>query len=597
MASALRFLWLALSGLLLFYFLTKDGDDGAQQLGIKDPERVEAPTRAATKTCDIWTPTVHAVLTTRGATLQSYELLPGKYRREGKSRQLTTTPAPTGDLEYRQQLFVTWNNVSVGAPSDTSWNVAYTSVDYELLKSDGHTCEFLYRDDSVELRKVISATSSPYELKLDATIKNLSASAKTHAVTVDTVDWWKHVDVESKMFRISPNVTHVECFSDAGKTVRKTPDEFEPEDLAKQEEGYTPTWGWFNEAGKTRYAAVANAYFANSIAPVSGPTATCQLLIENRGSSRDSNAGAYYRARLQYPLQTLEPQASETYSVLAYIGPKERRILDVAGGGGIEFNNLIDLGFFSFIAKILVDFLLTVHGVIPNWGIAIIVLTLTARVLLFPLSVPGIKNMIAMRALKPEIDELNKKYKDDAQAKGLAQMELYKKRGVNPLKGCLPQLASMPVWFALYTTLQTAVELYNIPFLWFPDLTEPDPLFLLPLAIGGTYFLQQKLMPMQADPAQQKMMLYFMPLMFTGFMFFLPAGLGVYMFTNSILAIAQQQIVELHVARTTGIRSGGKKGKITVTETDDTATKSTGKGGKKRKSGSEDRALLDKGKA
>ena len=155
--------------------------------------------------------------------------------------------------------------------------------------------------------------------------------------------------------------------------------------------------------------------------------------------------------------------------------------------------------------------------------------------------------MIQMRELKPEMDKLNERYKDDAQAKGLAQMELWKKHGVNPMKGCLPQLASMPVWFALYTTLQTAVELYNIPFLWFPDLSEPDPLYLLPFIIGATYFVQQKMMPMQGgDPAQQKMMLYFMPAMFTVFMLFLPAGLGVYMFTNSILGIAQQQLVERH---------------------------------------------------
>jgi YidC/Oxa1 family membrane protein insertase len=175
----------------------------------------------------------------------------------------------------------------------------------------------------------------------------------------------------------------------------------------------------------------------------------------------------------------------------------------------------------------------------------------TARVLLFPLQWPGIRNMVRMRELKPEMDALTEKFKNDAQAKGLAQMELWRKHKVNPLKGCLPQLASMPVWLALYTTLQTAVELYNIPFLWFPDLSAPDPWFVLPVIIGGTYFLQQKLMPMQGgDPAQQKMMMYFMPGMFTVFMLFLPSGLGVYMFTNSVLAILQQQIVERQVRKT-----------------------------------------------
>jgi YidC/Oxa1 family membrane protein insertase len=159
--------------------------------------------------------------------------------------------------------------------------------------------------------------------------------------------------------------------------------------------------------------------------------------------------------------------------------------------------------------------------------------------------------MVKMRELKPELDAITAKFKDDAQARGLAQMELWRKHKVNPLKGCLPQLASMPVWFALYTTLQTAVELYNIPFLWFPDLSMPDPFFVLPFVIGVTSFVQQRMMPMQGgDPAQQKMMLYMMPAMFTVFMLFLPSGLGVYMFTNGVLGIIQQQTVEWHVRRT-----------------------------------------------
>jgi YidC/Oxa1 family membrane protein insertase len=166
-----------------------------------------------------------------------------------------------------------------------------------------------------------------------------------------------------------------------------------------------------------------------------------------------------------------------------------------------------------------------------------------------------------MREIKPEMDAMNAKFKDDPQARGLAQMELWRKHKVNPFKGCLPQLASMPVWFALYTTLQTAVELYNIPFLWFPDLSQSDPLFILPFIIGGTYFVQQRMMPMQGgDPAQQKMMMYMMPVMFTVFMLFLPAGLGVYMFTNSVLAITQQALVEKYAKKTLGAKGAGEIG-------------------------------------
>jgi YidC/Oxa1 family membrane protein insertase len=304
-----------------------------------------------------------------------------------------------------------------------------------------------------------------------------------------------------------------------------------------------------------------------------------------------------YRARLAYAPVELEPAASANYRVLSYVGPKERDVLAAAGGGRHNLDEIIDLGFFSIIAKILVAFLLKVYSVIPNWGIAIVLLTITARLLLFPLSVPSIRNMMRMRELKPELDALTEKYKDDAQAKGLAQMELWRKHKVNPFKGCLPQLASMPVWFALYTTLQTAVELYNIPFLWFPDLSEPDPFFVLPLVIGATYFVQQRMMPPQGDPMQQKMMMYVMPGMFTVFMLFLPAGLGVYMFTNSVLGILQQQAVEWHARRTS---SGGGGGDIKVKFKEEQEPRPGAKPGKSRKGDAKlanDSALLGKGKA
>ncbi len=328
-------------------------------------------------------------------------------------------------------------------------------------------------------------------------------------------------------------------------------------------------------------------------------TPVCQLLIEEHKVGDAENDGSIYRTRLAYPGVDLPPAQSASYSVLSYIGPKERSVLAAAGGGNHRFSELIDLGFFSIIAKVLVAFLLKVHSIIPNWGVAIIILTVTARTLLFPLTVPGIKGMIKMRELKPEIDALNEKFKDDAQAKGLAQMELWRKHNVNPVKGCLPQMASMPVWFALYTTLQTAVELYHIPFLWLPDLTSADPLYILPFIIGTTSFMQQRLMPQQGDPAQQKMMQYLMPAMFTVFMLFLPAGLGVYMFTNGVLGILQQQAVEWHVRRSmkSGGGSGSGSGDIKVKVIGESARKGKGNSGSSSAKLAGEGPLLGKGKA
>ncbi|HEU4583729.1 MAG TPA: YidC/Oxa1 family insertase periplasmic-domain containing protein [Polyangiaceae bacterium] len=571
---------IAVGGFFLYRYLTGGSHSAAQAQPIAAESRLVPASRAPYQYCDIQTEYFHARLNTRGAALRSFELRKPKYQKHGVPIDLSTTPhpgVPLGDPraedpsapglhEFRQQLFSEWRTPTVAVPPDVAWNMDYDSVDYHLDSADATSCTFSYQDAKVQIVKTVRATERPYELEVSHEIKNLDSAPRAHAFSIDTVTWLRTSEVTGGMFsRASPFITHAECVPEQGKILRLATSDFDPGKFTDTEtyEVLRPS-GWYQERLPAKIAALSNAYFTQAIAAVSGKGAPmCQLLVENHfkgGHANDPESGSFYRARLAYPLANLAPGESARYVSLAYVGPKERSILAETGGDPQQhFLELIDLGFFSVIAKVLVTFLLKVHSVVPNWGIAIIVLTMTARILLFPLSVPSIRNMIRMRELKPEMDAMNEKFKDDPQGRGLAQMELWRKHKVNPLKGCLPQLASMPVWFALYTTLQTAVELYNTPFLWFPDLSAPDPWFILPVIIGGTYFLQQKLMPMQGgDPAQQKMMMYFMPAMFTVFMLFLPSGLGVYMFTNSVLAIAQQQLVERQVRRSTANAKAGQ---------------------------------------
>jgi YidC/Oxa1 family membrane protein insertase len=172
------------------------------------------------------------------------------------------------------------------------------------------------------------------------------------------------------------------------------------------------------------------------------------------------------------------------------------------------------------------------------------------------------------------MDAINKKYKDDMTQRGVATQELFRRHGMSQFSfatGCLPMLLQLPVWWALYTALQTAVELYHTPFLWFTDLSAPDQLFRIgatafgpiPFVLGATSFLQQKMMPAQgSDPQQQKMMLYMMPGIFTVMMLFLPSGLGVYMLTSSLVSIGQQFVVERYLKGRA--ESGGTGGGIIV---------------------------------
>ena len=575
--SAFRWVFIAIAIFLAMKFVMPKltGSEGSSELQPLTQESRRLPlSRAPERTCNIVTDRFSAVLSTRGASLKHFELTTAKYKRQGKPIDLATTP----DMELRQQLRMSLRNEAVLAPDDSNWQLDFDSVDYQIESSDGKSCTFRYSDHKVDLTKRIAETARPYELEAELTVKNLDSAKRIHALVVDTVAWRTQKEVTGGMFRVSPFLSHVECVGTDGKATRLRPEDFDPDDFKKPPFARAPLnpGDFYQDHGNVDVAAVSNAYFSHALVPERAPQGlrpVCQMQIEDywdtthfKKRTDDPQLASAYRARLAYPAKDLQPGETANYSVLSYIGPKERKVLSEAGGGRTRLSELIDLGFFAVIAKVLVGFLLTVHGVIPNWGIAIIILTLTARTLLFPLAIPSIRSMIKMRELKPELDAITSKFKDDAQARGLAQMELWRKHKVNPLKGCLPQLASMPVWFALYTTLQTAVELYNIPFLWFPDLSMPDPYFVLPFIIGTTSFIQQRMMPMQGgDPAQQKMMLYMMPAMFTVFMLFLPSGLGVYMFTNGVLGIIQQQSVEWHVRRTslantTGPTASGKPG-------------------------------------
>lgn len=606
--------WL-LIGLVVFLAVTQlpklfGKSKGGETQPLKFESTVVPKKLGPVKSCDLWGPRFHAQLSSDGADLKHFYLLTAKYQDKGKPIDLSTTPGQ----QFRRQLRFHWKNPAVKAKD---WQTDYDLVVYKLTHADGKSCTFTYRDKKVELVRTISITGRAYELEVEASIKNLADKKLRHALTVHTVAWHKEKEVKGHMFRVSPFVTRVECIYKNGDATRLGQEDFEPKDFKKDKEFHPNKLNqgdWYEKTdGDVDFAAVSNAYFSTAIVPYDKHTPTCQLQIEERWDSArykdvsdDPNGGAMYRARLAYAPRVLAPGQSAHYDVLTYMGPKERDVLAAAGGGNHELNELINLGFFSAIAKIMVAFLLAVHGVLPNWGVAIIVLTITARTLLFPLSWPSIKSMVKMRELKPELDALNAKHKDDAQAKGLAQMELWRKHNVNPIKGCLPQLASMPVWFALYTTLETAVELYHIPFLWFPDLSAPDPYYVLPFVIGAVSFVQQSIMPMQGDATQAKMMKYFMPAMFAVFMLFLPSGLGVYMFTNSLLGIVQQQIVERHVRKQTAAAAaaGGGSGDIEVKVKEETSGKA-GKGKKKGQAGdsdpdaklSESRSLLGKGKA
>ncbi len=449
-----------------------------------------------------------AVLSTRGAALVNFHLEGGKY----EGMDLSTTP----DHERWRSLRTAFRG------PDGKDQVKYDRVLWKLEpEPEGarKSCTFSYEDEDVRLEKKVAAGDRPFELAVTTKVTNKAKDPKKHQLSLATFAFRKNAEMKGSLGRQSPWVTELSC-AGGSDVVRKNKDDFKS--------------GWFAVPSVDRYAAINNQYFTQSLMPFTTPGGVtdmprCELLAEEwlaPGQAHDADdAAVIFHAKLVYPAKELKPGESTTYTDIAFFGPKERDVLAAAGGGN-RLKDVINLGFFRPVAQVLVGFLVLLHDKVTfgNWGIAIIVMTICVRTLLFPLTWKSIKTTIAMRKLKPEVDSLNEKFKDDAQAKNLAMMELWKKHGVNPFGGCLPQLVQMPVWFAMYTTLQTAAEMYHTRFLWFKDLSAPDPYYVMPLLLGGFMIIQQRIVPQQGlDPMQQKMMSWMMPIVFTVMMLFLPA--------------------------------------------------------------------------
>ncbi|MCI0469366.1 MAG: membrane protein insertase YidC, partial [Nitrospirae bacterium] len=222
---------------------------------------------------------------------------------------------------------------------------------------------------------------------------------------------------------------------------------------------------------------------------------------------------------------------------IIYAGPKE---FDRLKGLGVGLEHVIDFGFFSILAMPLFWLLKIFYNALPNYGAAIILLTIITRIPFIPLVNKGQKSMKKLQDIQPKMAEIREKYKSDPQRVQKEMMELYKKHKVNPVGGCLPMLLQIPVFFALYKVLLIAIELRGAPFmLWITDLSMKDPYYILPIVMGATMVIQQKMTPSTMDPNQQKMMML-MPVIFTFMCLSFPSGLVLYWLVNNIFGIIQQ---------------------------------------------------------
>lgn len=238
---------------------------------------------------------------------------------------------------------------------------------------------------------------------------------------------------------------------------------------------------------------------------------------------------------------TLAPGQSHTEVLQIYLGPKD---LDVLRAVQEDLGDAVELGWFAFFARPLLFMLKLFHGATGNWGLAIILLTFTVKIVFFPLTQSAFKSGQAMQAIQPALQEIREKYADNSEELNRRTMELFKENKVNPLGGCLPMLLQFPVWIALYNVLLSSVELYQSEFLFLKDLSSIDPYEVLPIVVTALIMIQQQFTPMgNMDPAQARMM-KLMPLFFGIFFFTLPSGLMVYILVNTVLSVLQQWFIK-----------------------------------------------------
>jgi len=300
--------------------------------------------------------------------------------------------------------------------------------------------------------------------------------------------------------------------------------------------------------GNIKWLAIVDRYFMKGIMPKETTQGVMKLSLSDNG---------VLGCRFIGPERSIQPGNQAKYEYEIFFGPKSMAVLKEAGH---DLNRALDFGMFDFIAKPLLWFMNFIYGLIPNYGIAIIVMTILVKVVLWPLGSKSYKSMNEMKRLQPLMAEIREKYKHDKKQMNQEIMSLYRTYKINPMGGCLPMVLQIPVFFALYRMLYQAIELRHAPFfLWINDLSAPDRLFnfgftipfmqppygipVLTVIMGATMLLQQKMSPPPGDPTQAKMMML-MPIVFTVIFINFSSGLVLYWLINNILSIGQQFYIQ-----------------------------------------------------
>lgn len=475
-----------------------------------------------------------------------------------------TAPKPVSTVATAKQVLVKTDVIEVKINTQGGDIVEVTLLDYETEQGSGQPFTIM-RNDSfryiaqsgltgaqgidriVKGRPVYDVAGTNYELKDgQPLVVSLNYAAENDLIVKKNFTFTPgsyQIAVDYEIQNNSANAASVELYAQlrqsatvdntsaliptyrgaAYSTTEDLYEKYDFEDIADANLNVSTQGGW---------VAMLQHYFVSAWVP--GQDQVNQLYT-NYSSNNEAVIG------FKAPALIIEPGQQATTSAQFYVGPKIKDTLEKIAEG---LDLTVDFGFLFMISSPLHWLLMQIQALVVNWGIAIIIITIIVKGIMYPLTKAQYTSMAKMRDLQPKMTQLKERFGDDRQKMSQAMMELYRKEKVNPAGGCLPLLIQMPIFLALYWVFLESVELRHASFgLWLTDLSSKDPLFILPILMGISMFVMQKMQPMTIqDPMQQKIMQY-MPVAFTVFFFWFPSGLVLYWLVSNIISIIQMKMI------------------------------------------------------
>jgi YidC/Oxa1 family membrane protein insertase len=485
--------------------------------GVGSPSGVSAAAAVnrPEKRIAVETPDVRFVFSSLGGTLVHAQL------RGSKFLDRPNDPASGHDLVQSVDpkdapLRTTFPGSGFAAPADGAWEVQQPKPDTVVFSTDSGNVH-------IEKRYVVDSTR--YRLHLEVSLSNRGEQPIDHHLALSLTG---RQDPDKRgggfMSGSSANPASMLCSID-DKIERRPIDKLGKDPIDK--------------LGAVKWIASDEKFFLLAAVPYPEPTPS-----ERRCASSSAAYGTG-EITLSFAERTIPAHGSVDYAFAVFDGPKFISDLDAVRPGGeeIKLDQAVDVTL-AILSRPILSLLKFFYSFARNWGVAIILLTLFIKLVTFYPTQRSLLSAKKMQKLAPKMNAIRKKYENDRQRQSVETMNLYKAHGVSPFGGCLPSLIQMPIWIALYSTLNYAVELYRAPFFGhIHDLTAKDPFYITPLLMGGVMFAQMRMSPSGADQQQQQMMSLMMPVMFTAFSLFLPAGLALYMLTSYLIGILQQLYV------------------------------------------------------